>query len=267
MDSGEPLQPGNVRLCYALIAMASSDPSSTDTPQPAEVIQGVGPLFTPPYVYVMFLVVVVAAVVMFPLLPVGGGGGPFAMLVPLLILGALSLLGAVGSLWPMRLIIGNDGVHVSWLVLDRYISYRDLAEVEVHRSARSRGLMFVTRKGRRIPVPLQMHVISVGPQTEKLEHITSLLERIACHAVPIAQRVNAENANHDASPTAKDPLSIVVDAGERWQLRAEAAGALGPLDDDTRTQLHDLAASTAHPKLKHVLEVAANRAGLKPAPT
>jgi len=239
--------------------MDCTDASSTEKPPPAQVVQGIGPLFTPPYVYVMFPAVVVAAVLIFPLLPVGGGGGPFAMLVPLLILGVLSLLGAVGSLWPMRLVIGNDGVHVSWLFIDRYISYRDLAEVQIHRSARSRGIMFVTRKGRRIPVPLQMHVISVGPQTEKLEHITSLLERIGCLAIPIAERVSREDrgARDDRTPPADNAMTVVVDAGERWQARAEAAMALGPLDDASKARLRDLAVSTANPKLRQMFEAAA----------
>jgi hypothetical protein len=237
--------------------MDATDPSSTEKPQPAEVVQGIGPLFTPPYVYVMFPVAVLAALLIVPLLPVGGGGGPFAMLVPLLILGALSLLGAVGSLWPMRLVIGNDGVHVSWLFIDNYISYRDLAEVQVHRSARSRGIMFVTRKGRRIPVPLQMHVISVGPKTEKLEHITSLLERIGCLAIPIAERVNHEDRGASDGRGADHAMAVVVDAGECWQARAEAAMALGPLDDVSKARLRDLAASTANPKLRQMFEAAA----------
>lgn len=233
---------------------------STTAPRPAEDVQGIGPLFTPPYVYLMFPVVVVGVAVVFPLLPVGGGGGPFAMVPPMLVLFALALVGAVGSLSPMRLRIGNDGVLIQWLRLHRYIAYRDLAAVEVHRSARSRGLLFVTRTGRRFPVPLQMHVVSFGVKSEHLEPILDLIDRIGAYAVPIAERVDHEPGNDTPDPeTTVSSLALVEDTALPSQARVAAVKRLQAPDEPTRDRVRAVAAATADPKLRQALEAITNR--------
>ena len=230
---------------------------STGTPRPAEDVQGIGPLFTPPYVYLMFPVVVAGAAVLFPLLPVGGGGGPFVMLQPMLVLFALALLGAVGTLWPMHLRIGNDGVLIRWFRLQRYIPYRDLAAVEVHRSARSRGLLFVTRKGRRFAVPLQMHVMSFGAKSENLERILALLDRIGGYAVPIAKRVEHKSeVDRPERDAESEPIAVVEDAALPSARRVAAARRLGNVDELTRSRLLVFLAATADPVLRRAIEVA-----------
>ena len=207
------------------------------------------------------------------------GASPIA--VGLLALSALAMM--VVFLMPTWLSVGADGIVVSWFGRKRFIGYADVVRVARYEKGwgRSRyvGVTLYLRSGEEVPIPTGQARWSDQSAAVIEERIREAMEAhrsggAAADAAMLrrggrevsdwvsALRAIGAGANADmrTAPLPRERLfRIVEDPASAAADRAAAAVALGTdLDDESRARLRSAAEATAAPKLRVVIEAAAD---------
>jgi hypothetical protein len=200
-----------------------------------------------------------------------GIGGGFLGLV-------LAILGLSFGLVPRKVRIGHDGITERWLGRTRFHPYAEIASIEPCDG----GLILVFEGGQRVEIGLALLVKKGGaPPTEQMvRHVQELHARYRAEPPVEGQsRLSRQRRGPSAWLSAlKGLLTAGPDYRQAWlsremlwsivsspaaepSARAGAAVALRPtLDDADRARLRRLAEVTAAPRVRVVLEAAADGA-------
>lgn len=181
-------------------------------------------------------------------------------------------------LWPAKLVVGADGLLLSFLGRRQFIPYRDIAIVAPCDEP-SIGIELTLRSGDSVRIPVDPH--ARPGKNDRATILARIREAVAHHqqhdpaaaAALLArgdtdlrswiQRLRAlgagANVDHRTAPVPTDTLlRIVEDAGAGPQERLGAAIALkaASLDEAEQQRLTAAANATAAPKLRIALEAA-----------
>jgi hypothetical protein len=209
----------------------------------------------------------------------GSGSMPLAAIVGLL---GFTLL----ALWPTRVVVGADGVLVTWLGRARFIPYDEVEDVAVHQAEvfafgfrRWSGVRIHLRSGELVELAVTSQVALEGPRTRMLaERIREGLEGyrhgdpvadaalLARADLPVAEWLRAlralgagARADHRTAPMVPERLwRLVEDPSAPAAARAGAAVVLAASDDaEAPARLRVAAAAIAAPKVRVAIEAAA----------
>jgi hypothetical protein len=206
--------------------------------------------------------------------------GAFLVLVGLIGFGLLIVWLVVMAL-PTRLVVGSDGVLVSWFWRKRFLPYSLVRAVRPYGSGSEQGVGVWSADGRVIKLPIKPQ-LTQELNEQQTELVTQRIQQaIAGHAsrrhegpIRLPERGNRSAlewirvlrasgsgaaADHRTAPVAADELwRVIEDPGAEPIARASAAVAVGGgLDRDGRTRLRVAAQATAAPEVRRLLALAA----------
>ena len=197
----------------------------------------------------------------------------------IVLLWALAMLGFLGALLaPAALLIGADGVLLSWAGRRQYISYSEVLLINglVDSPRRERGLL-----GVQIALvhgaPLRLWTSNAAQVYERLdEAVQAWWRRDAAERAALSGRrdratgewlsalqelAGAASTGYRESSVAEELWRIVEDVAAPLDARAGAAVALRRwIGEDGRARLRRAAQTTAHPRLRVAMEAAAGAA-------
>jgi hypothetical protein len=185
---------------------------------------------------------------------------------------------------PTRVVVGADGVLVSWFWRRRFLRYAEVKAVRPYGSGSEQGVALWPVEGSPLKLPIKVQLTQeLNDQQTNL--VTQRIQQaIAGHAqqrhegaVQLPEQGNrpprewirqlraagsGANADHRTAPVAPEELfRIVEDPGAEPLARASAAvAASGGLDDAGRARLRIAAHATAAPEVRSLLELAAEGA-------
>jgi hypothetical protein len=209
--------------------------------------------------------------------------GPRLLLCAIVSIAAL--IGWAVLIWmPTRVVVGADGVLVSWFWRKRFIGYSDVRAVRPFGSGSHQGVALWLALGPPLKLPLKPKLTSQLSDQE-----TDLVTQRIQQAIAIFHQKRHErdvalpergprsleewirllraagsgaNADHRTAPIPFEELfRIVEDPGAAPAERARAAVAIGGgLDDSGRARLRIAAEATAAPEIRALLELSAEEA-------
>jgi hypothetical protein len=206
-----------------------------------------------------------------------------------LVFGALvsiaTLIGWTVLIWmPTRVVVGTDGVLVSWFWRRRFVSYSEVRAVRPFGSGTHQGVALWLSTATSIKLPLKRKLTSqLNDQetdlvTQRIQQaIASFHQKRRERDVALPERGprslkewirllravgSGANADHRTAPIPREELfRIVEDPGAAPAERARAAVAIGGgLDDSGRSRLRIAAEATAAPEVRALLELSAEEA-------
>jgi hypothetical protein len=209
-----------------------------------------------------------------------------SVVAPVLVTLAAAWVGL--GLLPARARVGADGVLVEWLGQRRFHRFDDLASVRMFIGSGTAGVVLVGRDGAETKLPMMGLFSASMPRDDILLAVKRIEQAREVHHVAQGDRGVAlpprggrpaiewlrslralgsgANADHRTAPVQPDALfRIAEDPGSEPARRVAAAVALSSalgasVDGAGRERLRIVAATTADPDLRAVLELAADEA-------
>jgi hypothetical protein len=200
-------------------------------------------------------------------------------------LGLAILIGWVVMMaMPTKVVVGADGVLVSWFWRRRFMSYSAVRAVRPFGSGNRQGVALWPASGAPIKLPIKARLThrlndqAVDLVTQRIQQaIASFHQRRREGEVMLPERGarstsewirllrsvgSGAHADHRTAPVGQEELfRIVEDPGAEPVARARAAVAVGcGLDDAGRARLRIAAEATAAPEMRALLELSAEEA-------
>jgi hypothetical protein len=165
----------------------------------------------------------------------------------------LTTLFAVPAARPAKVTIGDDGIHLRWWSVERFISYETLTEVRKERH----GVALCLAGGEQIQLRASGYAGHFRERVAwQLEQRMAQWQRYQRVELPASG--GGELAYRAPSYTLESRVDVAVNPRSAPEARVRAIEELaGEVDERTTEKLSESAASTAHPRVRRALEEAA----------